>query len=225
MPHPSILIVDDEPSTRLIVRTALEEDGFELREAGDVESAWASALEAPPDLVLCDYEMPGEDGFELVRRIRADERLKSTPVIMLTAHNQIRRALEGIAVGTSDYIVKPFDPEDLRTRVLFQLSKGHGDQSIVFPRRRGLRPRVTARSVSTSRGRRAPTRPLSPDAARSSTQGSLTSPIKSAPVRCGKVRAASVRSAPASSNARTTTWAAPIAPGSARARMRTVSMR
>ena len=133
MPQPSILIVDDEPNTRLIVRTALEEDGFELREAGDVESAWASAREAPPDLVLCDYEMPGEDGFELVRRIRADEHLKSTPVIMLTAHNQIRRALEGIAVGTSDYIVKPFDPEDLRTRVLFQLRKGHGDQSIVFP--------------------------------------------------------------------------------------------
>ena len=133
MAQHKILIVDDDPSMRMIVRTALEDDGFILIEAEDVDSGWRAVQEAEPELVLCDYEMQGADGFELVRRIRANELHAGIPVIMLTAHRQVSRALKGVSVGTSDYVVKPFDPEDLRKRILFHLNQGHTRGPVVFP--------------------------------------------------------------------------------------------
>ena len=91
----NLLIVDDERPVRTIIRTALGVGDFVFREAGDGEEAWRMILEDAPDLVLCDYEMPRMNGFELLSRLRKDERLRSVPVIILTGHSKLERALEG----------------------------------------------------------------------------------------------------------------------------------
>ena len=117
-----------------IVRAALEDEGYEFEEADSVASGWNAVDAAPPALVVLDYEMPGGDGFELVRKIRADARFAKLPVVMLTGHGQVQRAMEGIKLGTSDYIVKPFDPEDLLERVRFQIARGgHAGGKVRFP--------------------------------------------------------------------------------------------
>ncbi len=118
-----ILIVDDEETVRRIVRVALGDEGFTFCEAEDGETALHLIREEQPDLVLCDYEMPQLDGFELVRRMRNDDAMGKIPVVMLTVHDSYGRAMEGIEVGADDYVVKPFNPADLRKRVVFQLEK------------------------------------------------------------------------------------------------------
>jgi CheY-like chemotaxis protein len=80
-----ILIVDDEPLNRQVLEVMLAPDGYSVRSAASGEEALASAAEHPPDLILLDIMMPAMDGYEVVRRIKADEATKNIPVIMVTA--------------------------------------------------------------------------------------------------------------------------------------------
>ena len=112
-----ILIVDDEPSGRETLEALLIGDGYELLQAEDGFSALAIAKEKCPDLVLLDVMMPRMDGFELCRRIRADSTLSEMPILLVTALDDRDSRLAGFHAGADDFITKPFDRVELRTRV------------------------------------------------------------------------------------------------------------
>ncbi|MCP9849962.1 response regulator transcription factor [Cyanobium sp. Morenito 9A2] len=112
-----LLLVDDEPGLRTAVQAYLQDEGFEVTTAGDGEEGWEKAQELLPDLVLSDVMMPRLDGYGLLKKLRADERLGGTPVIFLTAKGMTADRIEGFQAGVDDYIPKPFDPDELVARV------------------------------------------------------------------------------------------------------------
>ncbi len=113
----TILIVDDEPSGRETLRALLVAYNYHLVFASDGMEALAQATATNPDLILLDVMMPGMDGFEVCKKLRADPRLSEVPVIMVTALDDRESRLEGIAAGADDFISKPFDRTELRARV------------------------------------------------------------------------------------------------------------
>lgn len=113
----TILIVDDLAANRETLTELLTADGFRFVEAADGPTALRLAAGAPPDLVLLDIMMPGMDGFEVCRRMRADVRLAEVPVIMVTALDDQASRLAGLEAGADDFITKPFNRAELRARV------------------------------------------------------------------------------------------------------------
>ena len=115
--QPVILAADDDPDIRELVTFRLERSGYTVLQAADGEEALALALEHTPDLAVLDVMMPKMDGFEVVRRLRAEEATKRMPIIMLTARAQDSDVEEGLESGADDYLRKPFSPQELRARV------------------------------------------------------------------------------------------------------------
>ena len=109
-----VLVVDDEPTIRDIVRRYLAADGFEVVEAADGDDALARLVAQEPDVVVLDVMMPGVDGLEVLRRIRARSEVY---VILLTAKAEEIDKLVGLSVGADDYLTKPFSPRELVARV------------------------------------------------------------------------------------------------------------
>jgi DNA-binding response OmpR family regulator len=114
---PVVLAADDDPDVLELVTFRLERSGYTVLQAHDGEEAWALARDARPDLAVLDVHMPKLDGFELIRRIRADEAIRSMPIILLTARAQDADVQRGFEAGADDYIRKPFSPQELRARV------------------------------------------------------------------------------------------------------------
>jgi two-component system cell cycle response regulator len=114
---PTILIVDDEPLGRETLSALLQPQGYRLEFAATGPEALEQALVHLPDLVLLDVMMPGMDGFEVCRRLRASPQLREVPVILLTALDDRISRLQGIEAGADDFITKPFDRVELRARV------------------------------------------------------------------------------------------------------------
>ncbi len=112
-----MLIADDEPSMRLLVRATIESDQYEVLEAGDGVEAWDMIRQHRPSVVLLDVQMPGRTGLEVLALIRSDPSLKSTRVIMLTAKALKADMDLGLTAGADLYLTKPFSPLDLLTRV------------------------------------------------------------------------------------------------------------
>ena len=112
-----LLLVDDEPGIRTAVQAYLQDEGFEVTTAVDGEEGWLKAQQMFPDLVISDVMMPRCDGYELLKRLREDERLGGTPVIFLTAKGMTVDRTQGYLAGVDDYISKPFDPDELIARV------------------------------------------------------------------------------------------------------------
>jgi DNA-binding response OmpR family regulator len=111
----SILIVDDEPNVRLVLRTTLESTGYQVLEAGDGATALELASSPGCDLVLLDLLMPRMDGMETLRRLRALG--NATPVVILTAHGSIPDAVMAMKLGAIDFLTKPITPQALRLAV------------------------------------------------------------------------------------------------------------
>ncbi len=109
-----ILVADDEPRIRDLLRIVLEGRGFVITEADSGEAALKSFASLPPDLVILDVMMPGMDGFECCRRLRS---MSVCPILMLTAKGEDYDQVEGLECGADDYIVKPFTPMVLVARV------------------------------------------------------------------------------------------------------------
>lgn len=110
-----ILIVDDEPNVRLMLRTTLESAGYRVLEAADGLGALAGARDDACDLILLDLRMPKLDGMETLTRLRADR--VRTPVVMLTAHGSIPDAVAAMKLGAIDFLTKPLTPSKLRAVV------------------------------------------------------------------------------------------------------------
>jgi diguanylate cyclase (GGDEF)-like protein len=112
-----ILIADDEPDIRVVLRTRLEQDGFTVIEARDGAEAVHLAQTESPDLIVLDVMMPEMDGVEVCNRLRASFTTRSIPVIMLTAKAGKDDRMSGLKNGANDYITKPFDLRELTQRV------------------------------------------------------------------------------------------------------------
>ncbi len=117
MANQRILIADDEPDIRLVLRTHLEFEGFQVMEACDGAEAVRMAQDESPDLIVLDVMMPELDGVEVCNRLRASFTTRHIPVIMVTARAHRDDKLNGLAKGANDYVTKPFDMKELTQRV------------------------------------------------------------------------------------------------------------
>lgn len=113
----TILIVDDEPAIRDMIRLALDVAGFQCMDAGNAQDAHAAIVDHRPDLVLLDWMMPGTSGVELIRRLKRDTLTAGIPIIMLTAKAEEGNKVQGLEIGADDYITKPFAPRELVARI------------------------------------------------------------------------------------------------------------
>ena len=116
-----ILVVDDEPDLRRMLRRYLEAEGFEVAEAAGGEAALSRTRGAAPDLIVLDVGMPGMDGFAVLQEIR---KVSDIPVIMLTARTEEVDRVVGLTIGADDYVTKPFSPRELVARVRAVLRRG-----------------------------------------------------------------------------------------------------
>ncbi|MCB1914314.1 MAG: phosphate regulon transcriptional regulator PhoB [Rhodocyclaceae bacterium] len=113
----TILIVEDEPAIQELLSATLSRAGHHVIRADDGEHALRLLNEALPDLVLLDWMLPGRPGIDIARRLRAEERTRAIPIIMLTARGEEQDKVSGLEVGADDYITKPFSPRELVARI------------------------------------------------------------------------------------------------------------
>lgn len=116
-PAARILVVDDRPEGRKLLTLRLTHDGHRVIAADGGAAALALAAAEPPDLVLLDVLMPGMDGFEVCRRLRAMPALRGVPVVMVTSLEGTDDCVRGLEAGADDFIIKPFKPAELQARV------------------------------------------------------------------------------------------------------------
>ncbi len=124
----NILVVEDEKDIRELVRFHLEQDGYAVRETDTGESALTLVEAERPALVVLDLMLPGIDGLEVCRRLRATEASRTLPIIVLTARAaEVDRVL-GLEFGADDYVTKPFSPRELVARVRAVLRRSHAEE-------------------------------------------------------------------------------------------------
>lgn len=113
----TILVVDDEQDIRELIRYNLTKEGYRVECAVSGEEALRKVRPAPPDLILLDLMLPGVDGLEVCKRLKAERRTAATPIIMLTAKGEDADVVAGLELGADDYVVKPFSPRVLLARI------------------------------------------------------------------------------------------------------------
>jgi DNA-binding response OmpR family regulator len=118
-----VLVVDDDATVAEVVTRYLEREGYAVEAVGDGRTGLDRVLEAPPDLVVLDLMLPGLDGLEVCRQLRA---LAPVPVIMLTAKGEESDRIIGLELGADDYVSKPFSPKELTARVKAVLRRARG---------------------------------------------------------------------------------------------------
>jgi len=123
---PSILIVDDQPDLRLLIQLTLSGTGYGVREAADGEAALAACAEQVPDIVLLDVMLPGIDGYEVCRRLKADARTCTAFVVLMTAGHQETERVRAEQAGADRYLAKPFSPAKLLELVRSRLEAREG---------------------------------------------------------------------------------------------------
>lgn len=114
--RPKVVLIEDERDIVELVRYNFRKEGFEVESFSRGEDGLEYLRRHPADLVLLDIMLPDRDGFEICRRLRAEERLKSLPVIFLTAKGEEIDRVLGLEIGADDYVVKPFSPRELVAR-------------------------------------------------------------------------------------------------------------
>lgn len=112
-----VLIADDSPTVRLMAAARLRADGYEVLEAADGEEALRIVQSEDLDLLVLDKVMPGLDGFEVIRALSRDPRVRAVPIVMLTEHTDEADVLSRLGPGVREYMPKPFALEDLSVRV------------------------------------------------------------------------------------------------------------
>ena len=112
-----ILVVDDDPDIRDVLRITLEAEGYQVLEAGDGEEALRMVRQSTPHLLIVDFVMPRLNGHEVCSVLKKDLLLRHLPVIMLTGKGETSDKVRGMEAGADDYVVKPFEPKELLVRV------------------------------------------------------------------------------------------------------------
>ena len=118
-----VLVADDDRDIRELVAFKLGQAGFVVETAEDGVQALAAALQDRPDLAVLDVMMPGLSGLDVARQLRADGRTATVPIILLTARAQESDVEGGFAAGVDDYVIKPFSPRELLSRVQAVLAR------------------------------------------------------------------------------------------------------
>src|SRR5512134_2778578 len=112
-----ILVVDDTPASLRLLTELLAKEGYRIRPASDGALALKSVAAKAPDLILLDVSMPEMDGYEVCRRLKADEKSSGIPVIFISSFGDTQQKLAGFKAGGVDYITKPFQAEEVLARV------------------------------------------------------------------------------------------------------------
>ena len=120
MAAPAVLVVDDDPNIRKVLRLYLEREHYRVSEAPDGPAAVGMAAESLFDLILLDVMLPGYDGMEVCRRIRESS---AVPIVLLTARSGESDKVVGLDLGADDYVIKPFSPRELMARVRAQIRR------------------------------------------------------------------------------------------------------
>lgn len=118
-----ILVIDDDTSINELIKVNLEIAGYKAINAFDGSRGYALAKQELPDLIILDVMMPEVDGYTVAKRIRENDTTKDIPIIMLTALNMLQNKAEGFNIGVDDYLVKPFEIEELLMRVKAMLKR------------------------------------------------------------------------------------------------------
>jgi DNA-binding response OmpR family regulator len=128
--RPRVLVVEDDTDIAGVLRRSLDKEGYDVRVAGDGESALDQAGVFSPDAVVLDLGLPKLDGVEVCRRLRTDG---DVPILILTARDALEARVEGLDAGADDYLVKPFEREELlaRMRALLRRRPPRGSASLV----------------------------------------------------------------------------------------------
>jgi two-component system phosphate regulon response regulator PhoB len=113
----TILVVEDEPAIRELLKVNLVDAGYRVKEAADAESAQGLVNEALPDLLLLDWMLPGQSGLAWAKQLRADARTRDIPIIMVTARSEEADRVAGLEAWADDYVTKPFSPRELKARI------------------------------------------------------------------------------------------------------------
>ena len=126
-----VLVVEDDQEIADVLRRTLRQEGHDVRSAGDGEQALAAVAEFMPDLVILDLGLPKLDGVEVLRRLRSDD---DVPVLILTARSDLDDRVEGLDTGADDYLVKPFERQELlaRMRALMRRRPPRGAATLVL---------------------------------------------------------------------------------------------
>src|SRR5512139_672757 len=146
----NILLVEDEPAIQELLAFNVTQCGFRAIAARDVASATAEINRALPDLILLDWMLPDMPGVELARRLRADQRTRNVPIIMLTARTDERDKVMGLESGADDYITKPFSPRELMARIRAVLRRRTPQMSEETVRAAGLELSPTTHRVNAN---------------------------------------------------------------------------
>jgi two-component system alkaline phosphatase synthesis response regulator PhoP len=131
-----VLVIDDEKDLIELVRYNLENEGFSVISAVDGESGLLLAANKKPDVVVVDLMLPGIDGFEVCRCLRAESATSRLPIIMLTAKTSDSDRIVGLELGADDYVTKPFNPRELTARIkaILRRSSGFRQESAIVRR-------------------------------------------------------------------------------------------
>ena len=132
---PRILLIEDDSNLTELVRYNLDREGFDVIHSPDGNEGLMMAFEAPPDLVLLDWMLPGLAGIEICRRLRRKSETANIPIIMLTARTEEADRIRGLETGADDYITKPFSPRELIARihaVLRRVRPGLSGKTLVY---------------------------------------------------------------------------------------------
>ena len=108
-----ILVVDDEPDLRLLVRMTLEGNGYDVVEASTAAEALIQAMAVRPRLILLDIRLPDAEGFEVLKTLKKNPELAGTPVVMMSAHSSPPTLRKAEVIGSHDYLIKPFKQDAL----------------------------------------------------------------------------------------------------------------
>ncbi|MCH2107627.1 MAG: response regulator transcription factor, partial [Planctomycetes bacterium] len=122
-----LVVVEDDPDLREVLKESLSREGYEVFAAEDGVLGLELVHEVQPDLVCLDVMMPGKDGIEVCRELRADSRFRKLPILMLTAKGDESDVVLGLGIGADDYLVKPARPKELVARVRALLRRGKAE--------------------------------------------------------------------------------------------------
>ncbi|MBU3259800.1 phosphate regulon transcriptional regulator PhoB [Roseovarius sp. PS-C2] len=121
--QPSVLLVEDEPAQREVLRYNLEADGFSVTAAENGEEALLLVDEAAPDLIVLDWMLPNVSGIEVCRQLKTRSDTRSVPIIMLSARSEEVDRVRGLETGADDYVIKPYSVIELMARIRAQLRR------------------------------------------------------------------------------------------------------